>query len=161
MIPPLAREQQDFQPATLTELCATLLKIVAIAAFVFGVIFGSKQWILVAAVSGTLSIAAYVYSQSSSDENWGDWIQRVFFNIRRSPHHLIPSSPLRFEGLRKTPHSLRKTRSFSPMGTNRSNDSLFSVAEQGDAAKTPLPVKRRLIYTPGDGSNASNDSNTF
>lgn len=86
---------QSVQPETLTDLCTTLLKIIAIAAFVFGIIFGSKQWILIGAISGILSIAAYVYSQFSSNESCKDWINRVVFGIRAPPHHRIPQSPLR------------------------------------------------------------------
>jgi len=148
MLQPVGRGQPDFQPATLTELCATLLKIIAIAAFVFGVIFGSKHWILVGAVSGILSIAAYVYSQSSSNETWEDWVKRVLFNTRRSPH-LTPPSPLRppyLDAGWTTPHHFQ----FTPVAASPSTESLFAVNERGDGTTTPPRVNRQLIYSPGD-----------
>lgn len=84
----VGHQPQGYQPATLTELCSTLLKVVAIAALVFGVIFGSKQWILIGAISGILSIAAYAYSQFPTLESCNDWIQRVIFGVRNPPQHL-------------------------------------------------------------------------
>lgn len=127
--PLLTSYRANLQPQTVIELCSDLLKIVALAAFVFGVILGSKHWIFVAIISGILSIAAYAYSQSSNTETWDDWMRLMVFGVRRSPIVQYPAQP--------TPRLRSKSTSPATSPTTQfqiSRKPTFSLGQQSESS---------------------------
>lgn len=145
---PLAHRFQDVQTPSLVELSASLLKIVAIAALVFGVILGAKQWLFIGAASGILSITLYAYSQSGTDESWNEWISRIIFSVRREP--ASPRSPENTDGEHHprsflTPKRTRHRRVTTP----KTLDFKSSPPRGGDHLLSPVPERSKPNSPPG------------
>ena len=156
---PLGHRFQDFETTSLAELSASLLKIVAIAALVFGVIFGTKQWLFIGAASGILSITLYAYSQSGTDESWTDWIGRIVFSVRREPPS--PRTPESRDGEDHpritTPKRLTHRRARTPRtlpfksSPPHKGDHLLSPVPERSKPNSPALVPALGIYVPHEG----------
>jgi hypothetical protein len=150
---PSAHRFHDFQPATLVDLSASLLKMVALAAFVFGIIFGNTGWLYFAAVSGILSITLYSYSQSGTDESWTEWISRIVFSVRESPR--TPGSPetstRRMHTPKKVTHARKKSTPPRKAFTTNVDCRFRDVPNHHDL--TPVkesPLVGPTVYIPRD-----------
>lgn len=150
---PSVHRFHDFQPATLVDLSASLLKMVSLAAIVFGVIFGNTGWLYFAAVSGILSITLYSYSQAGTDESWTEWISRIVFSVKESPR--TPESPdpsvRKMHTPKKVAHARRKSTPPRKAFTNNLDCRFRDATNHHDL--TPVkesPAIGPTVFIPGD-----------